>query len=140
MRTSDINSVGDPEQDSIATWKTQEGKNVALIQPEIPWYIHKQKNTQAYIDKSDHNTYHDYANFDSKFVLDRSRPDTNYSYSYTQQHDKPCQCLECKKQNNFEQIDSTIEQFDSSEKFSLNAFIFTLFFIVIALIIIRKLT
>ncbi|ARF11396.1 hypothetical protein Klosneuvirus_1_253 [Klosneuvirus KNV1] len=130
-RTSDLISVIDSGQDSIATWKTQEGKNVVLIQPDIPWYVNKKKDAQKYMDNLNNNTYYDYAKFDSKFALDPSRPDMGYGYSYAQRHGKPCQCLECKKQNN-------VEHFDSSEKFSLNTFIFTLFFIVVALIIIRR--
>jgi len=142
-RTSDIISVIDPGQDSIATWKTQEGKNVILMQPETPWYINKKKDIYKNIDKDKHNSYHDYSNFDSKFALDPSHPDMGYGYSYAQRQGKPCQCLECKKQNDIELFNDTNDDTNDDtnnkpEKFSLNTFIFTLFFIVIALILIRR--
>lgn len=126
--------------DSIATWKTQEGKNVILTQPKSPWYIKKKKdiNTTSK-NNTEHNSYHDYADFESKFVLDPSRPDMGYGYSFAQRQGKPCQCLECK--NNIEQFNTNNnDQIDSNNKFSLNTYIFALFFIIIALILIRRYT
>lgn len=132
-RTNDVVSVVDPGQDSIATWKTQEGKNVILVQPDIPWYVNKKKDIYEHIDKENHNSYHDYAKVDSKFALDPSRPDMGYGYSLAQHRGKPCQCLECKEKNI-----ETFDTDDSTEKISLNTYIFTLFFIVMTLIVIRR--
>lgn len=116
--------------DDDSVWKTQEGKNVVLIQPSVPWYINKHKDTHEHDTANNNTQYHDYANFNSNFIADPSKPDLGYGYSVAQRHEQSCQCIECN--------DKTIEPFNTPNRITLNTFIITLLSVILTLIIVRK--
>lgn len=91
--TDDYNSVVEIPNESHDSWRTQEGKRVVLIEPDIPWYITKKKTIPEGMIKQtikDLNQvqYRDNADYKSLFLMDLHRPDLGYGYSYAQRQGK----------------------------------------------------
>ena len=90
--------------DKTQSWKTHEGKRVMLVEPDIPWYITKKTafppggydiQSQGKLNEKE---YRDNADFNSTFVMDGTRPDMGYGYSYAQRKGKDRACFDdCNK-------------------------------------------
>ena len=114
-------------------WITQEGKEVILMEPDVPWYINlgvrkpigliKPKYTE--LNRVD---YRANADFTSDFVLDPTRPDMGYGYSLSDRKGEPCLCkADCNKVEGFDGMENhTISQ--NASKVLLSLFIVALVF------------
>lgn len=137
--TNDYNSVIETSSDSSNSWKTQSGKRVILIEPDIPWYITKKKTMPEGVIKQnikDLNQveYRDNADFQSTFIMDLNRPDMGYGYSYAQREGKQYISSDCGKDT------QSVEHFtlnNKSGKIDFNTIACSLLLLIFLLVAIR---
>lgn len=81
-------------------WINQDGKKVILIEPDEPWYIGLDKKEKEkpkgimkkkYV-KLNEVSYRNNADYKTNFVMDTTRPDMGYGYSYASRLGQPCLC------------------------------------------------
>lgn len=76
-------------------WKTARGTKVVLVEPDMPWYINIKTPPEGILTVSKKKGFknppeNNYAKFDSKFVMDPTRPDMGYGYSLKDRLGEPC--------------------------------------------------
>lgn len=93
-------------------WVTVEGKEVILMEPDVPWYINMGPRKPIGLIKNKYIKLNDVeyknADFKSNFVINPQRQDMGYGYSLADRQGEPCLCKGgCNK--------STIEGFCGGE-------------------------
>jgi hypothetical protein len=116
-------------------WEIQKGKKVILIEPDIPWYVDKQKSEAMSDVRSvtPKNQSNDFGDARRKFILDLNKPDLGYGYSYAQRLGKPCTDAD---ETLFEN-DNT-ENFNDGQTIDFNSVASILLLILVFIVIIRS--
>ena len=141
--TDNYNSVIEQSQESYEPWKTQSGKKVILVEPDTPWYINKKKNIpegiiRQSVKKLNQKEYRNNADFKSNFMMDVTRPDMGYGYSYAQRQGQRVLCLDDCDKNSPDDI--LFEGFDNDtkqKKIDFNVIACSLLLLIFLLVVIR---
>lgn len=94
--TDTHNVIEDKDQEGIETWRDKEGKRVIVIDPDYPWKINdtSHRNPEGLIKnkitKLNQVNYTPYADYNTNFMMDTTRPDMGYGYSYKDRIGKRC--------------------------------------------------
>ncbi|QKF94080.1 putative vacuolar protein sorting-associated protein 62 [Fadolivirus algeromassiliense] len=137
--TYDFNTTIETPSEPSNSWKTQEGKRVILVEPDIPWYITKKKTIpegmiKQNIKELNKVEYRDNADFQSMFIMDLHRPDVGYGYSYAQRQGKQFLSSDCPTSG------QSVEQFtvnNKSNKIDFNTIACSLLLLIFLLVAIR---
>jgi len=134
------NVVHKKYQKKNKSWKTDQGKNVILIESRNPWYLGRHEAKPIGIMKRGrkelNKTKYGNAKYHSNFMMDVHRPDMGYGYSYAQRGGRKCSCIEdCDKLVHKESI---MEGFDgNSNTVDFNMIACSLSLVIFILVIIR---
>jgi hypothetical protein len=139
--TDDYDTVLEDSQESVGSWETAKGKKVVLIQPDNPWYINKKKSMPEGLIRQGRTElnkewYRDNANFNSKFMMDVTRPNMGYGYSYADRQGQQVYCLDdC---NKIDPNDKRFEYFDNDgKKIDFNVIACSLLLLIFLLVVVR---